>query len=334
MASDKSVLPSREPIDQLREAVFTPMAVRAALQLGIFTPLANGPMTTQELADTLGVKPRRLEMLLYQLVTAEILELHDDRFANTAMTTHYFVEGSPDYIGGIHGLWTELFTAQLQTAESIRTDTPIAKIDFAEMSQEELGGFLRGLHGGAVAAGRILAKDAVFAEAKNVMDVGGGSGGLPIALCQEHPHLNATLYELPSVAPIAAEMISEATLEDRITADTHDVLAKPIVGNFDVAVARSLFQVLSTEQCRKAARNIAAAMPSGGTIFVIGLVCDDTRLSPVKCVNINLFFLNVFDDGEAYTESQYRGWLHDAGFVNVTREPFMAGASVIRGRKK
>ena len=52
----------------------------------MFTPLAKGPMTAQELADKLGIQPRRLALLLYQLVYSEFLELHDGKFANTDMS--------------------------------------------------------------------------------------------------------------------------------------------------------------------------------------------------------------------------------------------------------
>jgi ubiquinone/menaquinone biosynthesis C-methylase UbiE len=328
-----SAPPSRAPIDALREAVVTPMAVRAALQLGLFTPLARGPMTAAELAEALGVRPRRLEMLLYQLVLAEFLELRDRRFGNSAMADHYLVEGRPTYIGGIHGQWTEQFYGQMKTAESIRTDTPQAKIDFSAMSQEELGGFLRGLHGRAVAAGRSLADHPCFREARNLVDVGGGSGGLAIALCEAHPHLRATVFDLPSVVPIAREMVGEAGLADRITVATADILQEPLPGGFDIATAQALFQVLSAGQCREAARNIAAALPSGGNLFIIGFVTDDSRLSPSIPVGMNMVFLNMFGDGQAYTESEYRTWLAEAGFTDFEREPFLMGNSLISARK-
>jgi hypothetical protein len=333
MPSEPSAVPSRAPIDQVRQAVITPLAVRAALQLGVFTPLARGPMTAAELAAALRVKTRRLEMLLYQLVVADFLEVHDDRFANTAMADHYLVEGRPGYFGGIHELWTEMFAAQMQTAESIRTDTPRAEIDFSGMSQEELGGFLRGIHGGAVLAGRNLAKHPQFAEAEHLADIGGGSGGVAIALCQEHPHLQATVFDLPSVVPIAQEMIAEADLADRITVNTADILAKSLPGGFDIATARNLFQVLSVDQNQKAVTNITAALPAGGSFFVVGHICDDSRLSPETCVGMNMNFLNMFDDGAAYTESQYRNWLGEAGLVDIKREPFLQGMSLIRASK-
>ncbi|MEE8284904.1 MAG: methyltransferase, partial [Alphaproteobacteria bacterium] len=73
MPTEPAAPPSREPIDRLIHAPVTPMAVRAALRLEVFTLLAEGPMTAEELADALGVKPRRLQMLLCQLVVADFL---------------------------------------------------------------------------------------------------------------------------------------------------------------------------------------------------------------------------------------------------------------------
>lgn len=331
--SNQIAPPSRVPIDSIRDAIFTPMAVRAALQLDVFNPLARGPMTSIELAEALGVKPRRLEALLYQLVLSKFLELQDGRFANTDMSSYYLVKGTPNYLGGIHGVWTEIFNGLMQAAESIQTDTAKAKRDFAGMSHEELGGFLKGLYGGTVAAGRDLARQPYFAQARTFIDVGGGSGGLAIGLCMEHPHLLATVLDLPTVAPIATTFVEEAGLSDRIAVKTADVVDRPLEGSFDIATARALFQVLSSEQCKKAAKNIGACISSGGTMFVIGFVTDDSRLSPASAVGQNLTFVSTYDDGQAYTESEYHEWLSRAGFDDFRRAPYLAGNSLITARK-
>ena len=333
MSSEQPEAPSREPIDQIRPDIIKAMAIRAAIQLRVFTPLADGPLTAEELGEALGVKHRRLELLLFQLVASGFLELDGERFANAPIASHYLVQGRPGYFGGIHELWTEQFNVLMKTPDSILNDEPMAKIDFAGMTQDELGAFLRGLHGMAMQAGRKLAEYPQFAEAKRVVDVGGGSGGVSIALCEEHPRLDATIVDLPSVVPIAIDMAREAGLADRVTGMTTNIFENPLPDGFDVATARALFQVLSVEQCRKAAKNIAAALPSGGTLFVIGFVTDDSRTSPDLAVGMNTFFLNAFDEGQAYTESQYRSWLNDAGFIDVVRSPFLAGNSLIVAQK-
>ena len=333
MSLDDPRIPSRAPIDNIRTAVFTPMAVRAALQLGVFTPLVDGPMTSGELADALGVKPGRLEALLYQLVLAEFLSVSDGRFTNTEMSGYYLVEGKPNYAGGIHGIWTENFNALMQTAETIRSDTAQNKVDFSAMSQDELGSFIRGLHGASVAVGRSLSKQPQFAEAQSLVDVGGGSGGLAIALCEERPQLRATVLELPSVVPIAAEMVEKAGLADRISVASIDIVNAPLDGEYDVATARALFQVLSAEQCGKVAKNIGAGVSHGGTMFVLGLAADDSHLAPVDAVGMNLVFAGMFDGGQAYTESEYRHWLSDAGFGDISWEQLQGGYSLITGSK-
>ncbi len=331
LPTEPAAPPSREPIDRLTRAPVTPMAVRAALRLEVFTLLAQGPMTAEELADALGVKPRRLQMLLCQLVVADFLELRDERFANTAMAAHYLVKGTPGYIGAIHENWTTQWTAQMHTDESIRTDLPQAIIDFNQMSPA-LSGFLKSLHANAMASGRGLAKNPSFASAERVVDIAGGSGGVAIGLCQELPHLFVTVVDLPSVVPTARQMVSEAALADRITVETADLLEQPFSGRFDIAIARALFQVLSAENCEIAARNIAAAIPCGGELFVIGHVLDDSGLSPENCVAQNVQFINIFDEGQAYRESQYREWLTNAGFVDIDRKPELRGRSLVTAR--
>ena len=219
------------------------------------------------------------------------------------------------------------------TDQSITTDSPQAHIDFDRMSSAELSGFLKSIHGLAVAAGRGLAKNPSFANAERVVDLAGGSGGVAIGLCQEHPHLSVTVVDLPAVIPIGQEMVGEAGLSDRITLKTANLLEKPLSGEFDIATARGFFQVLSAENCRKAAHNIAAALPSGARLFVISFILDDSGLSPEICVNQNMQFLNQYEDGQAYREAQYHDWLAGAGFKDIARHPEAQGRSLITARK-
>ena len=98
------------------------------------------------------------------------------------------------------------------TDESIKTDFPQAKIDFGEMSSAELSGFLKSIHGPAVAAGRGLAKNPSFADAERVVDIGGGSGGIAIGLCQEHPHLSVTVVDLPAMHEVNIQCLKPLDL--------------------------------------------------------------------------------------------------------------------------
>ena len=54
-------------------SIFPPMAMLAGMQLDVFTPLTDGPLTGAEIATAINVKLTKLTPLLYALVAAELL---------------------------------------------------------------------------------------------------------------------------------------------------------------------------------------------------------------------------------------------------------------------
>jgi len=324
--------PSRAIIDDCTKAVFTPLALRAALELDIFTTVAKGAdgrMTPAELAAALNCDQRRLEMLLYQLVLAEFLEIEDGRFSNSEVADYYLVKERPAYTGDIHELWSAQWSAMMQTAGSIRDGVAKGEVNYARMSEPELAGFFRGMHGTTLAAGHRLGREIDVSASRKLLDVGGGSGGVAIALCQDNPELTATVLDLPSVTPIAEKLIAEAGLSERISVETADILAAPLTGDYDIAVARAFLQVLSADDARLATVNIAGALAPGGNLYILGHITADDRLSPEITVGFNLIFLNMFENGQAYSEKQYREWLAAGGYGNITKKPFPGGTTIL-----
>ena len=322
-----------EVINRHWGAVFAPMAMLAGMQLELFTPLQNGPMNAEALAETLGLNPVKLSPLLYALVVAELLTFMDGRFANTPEAEHFLVKGRPAYIGGAHELLSELWSAVLHTAETIRTGKPQAKIDFDAMDEERLRAFLRGSHGGAVATGRMLAERLNLADCKHLADVGGGSGGLAIGACEASPGLRATVVDLPGTIKITKDFIGESAVAGRVGVNPADVTKERPEGTYDIAVLRYLIQVISAEQARRTIQHVGQTLEPGGRIAIVGRMLDDSRLSPPEVVTFNLVFLNIYDDGVAYTEQEHRDWLAEAGFAEFDRQALPDGSTMVTARK-
>src|SRR5262249_47115161 len=158
-------------------AVYPPMAMLAGMQLDVFTPLKDGPMTASPLANALDVAPDKVRALLYALVHPELLlKFEGDRFANTPEDDAYLVRGTATYLGCTHELQFDLWGTALKAAQSTRADRPHAKDDLGTMSDEDLGAFFRGLHAGGLATGKQLAKRYSFGRFQSLPDVGGGWG--------------------------------------------------------------------------------------------------------------------------------------------------------------
>ena len=164
--------------------------------------------------------------------------------------------------------------------------------------------------------------------------VGGGSGGVAIAACEQCPDLVATVLELPSITPVTEMIVGEANLGDRVAVKSHDIVAAPPQTPCDVAILRALLQVLDPEAARRAVINVGQAMETGGMICILSRVLADSRLEPVQTVAQNLVFLNIYDGGQAFTEGEYRGWLDEAGFADFEMFGRPDGRSVITAQKR
>ena len=328
-----SAAPKPETIDRLASAVYTSFAMLSGMQLDLFTPLKDGHLTAAQLAQALGVRADKLQPLLYALVAAGLLTVDGERFANTPEADHFLVRGKPTYIGGRHETFSRQWTGVLKTAETIRTGSPQAKIDFSAMPKDQLESIYRGLHVAATASGRDLVARYDFSACHSLMDVAGGSGGIAIAVTEAFPHLRATVVDLPTVTPITQRYVAEASAAHRVQVMTADVVNGPLTGSFDVAVMRSFIQVLSSDQARRAIRNVSQVIQPGGAVYILGSVLDNSRLSPLEIAAQNLNYLNIYDEGEAYTEQEYQDWLTEAGFVDFKRVVLPNKTSIVTARK-
>lgn len=326
---------SIEPTTIIRHAnaVFGPMAMLAGMELDVFSALGDGPVTAAGIAAAIGADPDRLSLLLYALVSAELLTVEDGVFANTAETDRYLIAGKPGYMGGLASLYRELWGAAMQTAETFRTGSPQAKHDFAAMDEAALGAFFAGTHPGALGAARQLAARVDLTGRRRLLDAAGGSGGVGIGLCQAHAELTATIVDLAPVAPIARRFVDEAGLAGRISVEAVDLTEAPPPGSYDAAVMRNLIQVLSGEDAARVIGNIGQAVEPGGVIHILGWMVDDSRATPPNAVCHNLVFLNFYDHGQAYTEGEHRAWLEAAGFTDIERRSMPGDYGLISARK-
>ena len=322
------------PILRITQTVYTPFAMLAGMQLDLFTPLKDGPMSTEQIADAIGVSPAKLKPLLYALVVAGLLTMEGALFANTDTANRFLVRGTTSCMVDQHRLYSEMWSAVLKTAESIRTGVPQAKYDYSAMSKDKLEQFLLGGHPGAIEAGRDLVARFDFSLYRTLIDVGGGSGGLAIAVTEACPHIQATIVDLPTVTSFTQRFIEEAGAGGKVQVVMADVIRDPLPGYYDVAVLCALLQVLSPDDARRVLKNVSNALNPGGTIYIGGSgIIDDSRITPPEKVGLNLVFVNVYNEGQAYTEQEHRDWLSEAGFEHFERIKLPNGGSFISARK-
>lgn len=321
----ENATPRPDTINALRFGADASFAMLAGMQLDVFTPLQHGAMTAEQIAAAIGIAPTRLPLLLYALVAAGLLTEQDGQFANTPEAQHFLVKGTPSYMGYMQGQMSSQWHKKLKTAESLRTGIPQGHVDFSNSPREEIEALLRRINARAVSTAHALVERFDFSSTQTLVDVAGGGGGLALTLTKACPHLQATVVDLPQVTPITQKIVDEEGAADRITVLATDVVQSTLPGKYDVAVLQRILQVLSPDDARRVIQHVAPAINPGGKIYIVGQILDDSRTSPPSAVGANLTWINIYYEGESYTEHEHRTWLSEAGFVDIERADFFVG---------
>jgi hypothetical protein len=86
-------------------AVWSTRALVAAVEFGVFTQLAAGPLAGQELMDKLGWDPQPAEPVLDALVVLGLLRRdRAGRYSNSRRTALFLDRAKPSHLGGLMGL--------------------------------------------------------------------------------------------------------------------------------------------------------------------------------------------------------------------------------------
>jgi cyclopropane fatty-acyl-phospholipid synthase-like methyltransferase len=178
-----------------------------------------------------------------------------------------------------------------------------------------------------------LAARYYFSRYNKMLEVGGRTGGLTFGVLETNPHIQGTVVDLPATTTVTEHYVKDSDFADRVRVKACDVVEGTLEGSYDAVIMKSFIQVLNPDQARRALANIQRVTEPGGSVYILGAVLDDSRLSPLEAVGSSLNFLNIYDGGQSYTQAEYRGWLAEAGFDVVERVVVSDGSSIIAARK-
>ncbi|MBO4209218.1 methyltransferase [Micromonospora echinofusca] len=295
----------------------------AALRLGVFEALADGPLPVAEIATRTGTDPLGLRLLLDALAGYGYLTRADGRYANSANTARWLLRAAPDSFAPVLSFWTTVVTGWWHDLEeSIRTGGPTGDFyAWLEKQPETLADFqtmLRRLSGWL--GGEIVDLLPVGADDRSLLDVGGGHAGYPVAFLRAHPHLRATVVDLPGALEQGAVTVAEAGLTDRVTLCPGDLFTADWGTGHDLVLLFNIVHGYQREQVSSLLCRAAAALRPGGRVALLEPLAEVPQRPPGPGeAFVRMFSLNLFhtQGGRAYDFPELADLLAGAGFTDV-----------------
>jgi hypothetical protein len=317
--------PVPDRILDLSMAFFGSKALLSAVELGLFTELAHGPLDADALRQRLGLHPRASHDFFDALVALGLLERAAGRYHNTAETDLYLDRAKPSYVGA----WLEMTNDRLYPffgalTEGLRTGQPQneakAGEDFFGVLYQDpvrLRQFASSMTGVSMGTARALARTFPWAKYRTFVDVGTAQGNLPVQLGLAHPHLGGVGFDLPALGPIFDEYVTSFELGDRLRFSAGDFFVDPLP-TADVLIMGNILGDWSLAERQVLLAKAYAALPNGGALIVYEQLIDDARRERAVNLLVSLLMLIETPGGGCYTGAECRSWMADAGFQETT----------------
>jgi O-methyltransferase/methyltransferase family protein len=319
----KEDLPYRTPLDEFVRGVRKGAALKAALELEIFTRIAEGHRSLPALLRVSGMNERGARLLLDALANIGLLVKSPFEYSLSPAADTFLVKGKATY----HG---EALLAQLawdmrgQVARSVRSGKP------AGGTAGEGGTRLMVTYAGANWTNWESAIQE-FAETWDQLEMGtpantglralgfGVEAGLRLLGLAERDHTTRFLVvdTPPALAPLRSivEGLESKSQIGFMEGDWFSVVLP--AESHDLVFVDSITAYRNFEQNIGILHRAFEALATGGRILLHAMMSDDDRKGPgwVPLAGLDLLLASV--DGDIYTVTEYRGMLEAAGFFEV-----------------
>ncbi|WP_397569697.1 methyltransferase [Schlesneria sp. T3-172] len=335
-----SAVVTPDAIMQLGFGFWGSRTLLSAVELGLFTELAKGPLTLEEVRTKVGLHERGARDFLDALVALGMLTRENGKYGNTPATDLYLDRAKPGYIGGMLEMMSaRLFRFWADLTDGLRTGLPQNESKhggdlFGTLYSEprRLEQFLSAMTGLSLGLARVLAEKFPWSEYQSFVDIGAAQGGVPVVLAQTHPHLKGTGADLPIVGPIFEKYVASHGLQDRVKFAPLDFFEQPLP-KADVITMGHILHDWDLPTKKMLIRKAYDALPPGGALVVCEAIIDDDRKTNAMGLLMSLNMLVETPGGFDFSGADCAGWMSEVGFKQIRVEPLSGPDSMVVGIK-
>lgn len=330
-----------EPIElkRLGNAFCHAKLLLSASELGLFADLDQyGASTADEICERLQLHPRGISDFLNALVALGLLTRDAGRYQAAETARRHLVPGRQTYLGGFLNRSNRvLYPAWGELTQALRTGQPQVPSagdgEFERMLSEphQRTQYVRMMDSVNSQLAPLLADAVDWQRFRYLTDIGGARGNLAANLVAAHPHLSATVFDLPVMGEAFTEHMAVLRPAAPVMFVGGNFFLDPLPAG-DVLIIGHVLHNWSPEERQMLVKKAFAAVRPGGSLLVYDAMLDDEPTNLDQLV-VSLNMLLVTRGGSEYPASECMRWLSDAGFTEVTRQPLGTTDTLVVGRK-
>jgi ubiquinone/menaquinone biosynthesis C-methylase UbiE len=315
-AHSHSPQPSPTPIFEALNAYQKTMALKGAVELDLFTHIADGAATAAEIAKLCHAAERGVRILCDFLTINGLLTKTGGKYGLTQDTAVFLNKHSPAYLGGAAKFLThDRHMAHFKdVAAAVRKggalddgnmgpDDPVW-VEFAESMGEMIGG-----------VSKMVAP--LVGNPARVLDIAAGHGLFGISIAELNPAAEIVAVDWKNVLQVAIANAAKAGVSNRYRTIPGSAFDVDFGHGYDLVLLPNFLHHFDPPTNVKLLKKVRAAMQPGGLVATVEEVPNDDRISP-PIASFSMMMLCSTPSGDAYTFRELDHMFREAGFGETT----------------
>jgi len=315
-----SEAPNPARIFETLNAHYQSAALRGAIELEIFSLIAQGYRTAAAVAERSTADPRAMRILCDFLVVHEFLTKQGHEYGLTPTSAVFLDKKSPGYLGGIARFVNsaDQLRAFHDVAELVRRGTTL--LGRKGTTAEEYEGwidFARCMAPMMMPAAEYIGQLAAKLKSGpiRVLDIAAGHGMFGISVAKANPQASIVALDWEPVLKVALENATAAAIQDRFSLLPGDALSVKLEKGFDIVLLTNFLHHFDRATCESLMRKIRDCLNDNGCVITLEFVPNEDRVSPPIPATFSFTMLGTTPAGDAYTFSEFDAMWKSSGFA-------------------
>ena len=270
-------------------------ALKAALDIDLFTALADAPTTAADAARHCEASERGVRILCDYLTVIGFLSKHDERYQATPDSALFLSKKSPAYIGASANflLSDEHVNSFRNLIESVRKGGSTKEHGSLEPEDPFWIEFAQSMSNTTTLSAMQIAKSLSLPadSPSKVLDIAASHGMFGITVAREFPNARITAVDWANVLEAARQNAQKFGVSDRLTLLPGDAFEVELGTDYDAVLLTNILHHFDEPGCERMLRRMSHALKPGGQLVGPKFVPNDDRITPTISAMFSLTML-------------------------------------------
>jgi precorrin-6B methylase 2 len=298
------------------------LAVKSAVELEVFTHIADGATSAAEIARRANASEKGTRILCDFLTVHEFLTKQNGVYGLTPDSEVFLSKRSPAYMGS-----AALFLAHSSHIQNYLDLTDAVRKGGTVHGQGNLGPenpiwveFARNMAPMSAAGASSMAKlVATPGTPQKVLDIAAGPGAYGIEIARLNPQAQIYAQDWKNVLEVSVESAREAGVADRYKTIPGDAFETDLGGGYDLVLLPNFLHHFDHATNVALLKRLRVALKPGGRVATVEFVPNEDRVTPPTAAAFSMMMLGSTEGGDAYTFAELAAMFKDAGFSRSTQ---------------